>query len=783
MRPIRLELEGFTSYRQRTELDFSGLDLFVITGPTGAGKSSLVDAITYALYGRVPRVGAEIKDCIAQGIERMQVAFEFAVGDERYRVFRSTSRRGQAAIQLERYEDGAWVALEGRVREANARMEQLIGLDFEAFTRSVLLPQGQFHQFLAGKPEERRKILTELLRLDVYDRIRSRASHIASESLSLADSIDRRLQEDYAEATPKTLRARQREAKELSTTLAALDTQHDALMTGRRVASQLADARGRLDELRQQHEEAHARYEEARELLEKGEQELSDLQERLEAVDEAIGKNAYDDQLYARLTRALSLGQDIAGLDQRLDEAAREDKAQCSRINDIEVDLQRTQAELAAAGKEMTEAQEALEGARREHAAAALRQGLKPGDPCPVCRQPVGEILPEEHPPLLQAETRVKQAKRREEAVRKQATGGEKTLALARQALENLEQRRTRDRQDRAMKAQTLDELLGEEADRIVASLEARLQHQAFARQELRNLREQRNGLDGNLRGKEKALRQAEQERAALAQGREAAAEAIDGAEEEIRQHIESLMSQARAQNWSDVLDALRNDSDPLPALARRLATCEDQRDETRERLAVLRDTIKQLKDDIKKRRELGQEVTDLRRKEAVARELADLLRANHFQAFVQEEALRILAEDSTRQLHDLSGGRYALTVDRQDFLVVDHWNADETRPVKTLSGGETFLASLALALALAERLPELGVGKSRVTLESLFLDEGFGTLDEETREAVAQAVELLRTSNRMVCLITHIRELAERMPARIEVVKSESGSQLVLAC
>jgi exonuclease SbcC len=113
---------------------------------------------------------------------------------------------------------------------------------------------------------------------------------------------------------------------------------------------------------------------------------------------------------------------------------------------------------------------------------------------------------------------------------------------------------------------------------------------------------------------------------------------------------------------------------------------------------------------------------------------------------------------------------------------VADHWNADETRSVETLSGGETFLASLALALALAERLPGLAGAQGQVRLESLFLDEGFGTLDVGTLEVVAHALEAPRSANRMVCLVTHIGELAERMPARIEVVKTQSGNHIAVS-
>src|SRR5438046_6646606 len=102
VQPIRIELEGFTAFHERACLDFSSLDLFAITGPTGAGKSSLIDAISYALYGRVPRVGTNISACISQGCPRMWVQLDFQAGDGAYRIFRETRRSGQGAIRLER---------------------------------------------------------------------------------------------------------------------------------------------------------------------------------------------------------------------------------------------------------------------------------------------------------------------------------------------------------------------------------------------------------------------------------------------------------------------------------------------------------------------------------------------------------------------------------------------------------------------------------------------------------------------------------------------------------
>jgi exonuclease SbcC len=111
----------------------------------------------------------------------------------------------------------------------------------------------------------------------------------------------------------------------------------------------------------------------------------------------------------------------------------------------------------------------------------------------------------------------------------------------------------------------------------------------------------------------------------------------------------------------------------------------------------------------------------------------------------------------------------------------VDQWNADQSRSVRTLSGGETFLASLSLSLALAESLPGLAASR-RVVLDSVFLDEGFGSLDAEALDRAADALDALRGENRMVCIVTHLQELAQRLPARVVVNKTESGSSVSIA-
>ena len=133
----------------------------------------------------------------------------------------------------------------------------------------------------------------------------------------------------------------------------------------------------------------------------------------------------------------------------------------------------------------------------------------------------------------------------------------------------------------------------------------------------------------------------------------------------------------------------------------------------------------------------------------------------------------------ASETLELLSGNQYTLAVNEgNEFEVIDHRNADDRRAAKTLSGGETFQASLALALALADQVGSMAAGGA-AKLDSIFLDEGFGTLDADSLDAVASALETLGSDDRMVGIVTHVRELAERVPVRYEVVKGPRTSTI----
>ena len=227
MRPDRLRIENFTCFRDLVELDFEGLNLFAITGPTGAGKSSLLDAMIFALYGKVPRMGGKgLAELISLGRDRMGVVFDFTIGERHLRIARTVRRKsGAAQVQLDEVGAGGDVPVCSGVRETEEKIKELVGLSYEAFTQAVVLPQGEFAHFLKSAPGEQRKILRDLLRLLVYERMRDIAARERDRLKTILGQLEERLGKDYAGATEQALESRRQSERELSNGLKELADQ------------------------------------------------------------------------------------------------------------------------------------------------------------------------------------------------------------------------------------------------------------------------------------------------------------------------------------------------------------------------------------------------------------------------------------------------------------------------------------------------------------------------------------------------------------------------------
>lgn len=194
---------------------------------------------------------------------------------------------------------------------------------------------------------------------------------------------------------------------------------------------------------------------------------------------------------------------------------------------------------------------------------------------------------------------------------------------------------------------------------------------------------------------------------------------------------------------------------------------------------AAARTAAQHAADRFRERERLHKQKDEATEQAQVAATLTNLLRSDAFQAWLLESALTSLVADASDLLLDMSSGQFDLRVRNKDLEVVDHNDADSTRSVRTLSGGETFQASLALALALSRQVSSLAASGA-AKLESIFLDEGFGTLDQTSLDVVAATLEnLAATGERMVGVITHVPALADRIPVRFQVTRTGAKSRI----
>ena len=1007
MRPLRLELRGFTSFRETAVLDFEGRRLFAITGPTGAGKSSLLDAMTWALYGQVPRVGAATRQLIAHGANAMAVRLDFSVRGQRHRV----SRQAPASVgaRLERLRgDGSWEPLADRSREVTRRATDLLGLDFDTFTRTVLLPQGAFDLFLRGDEPQRREILTRLLDLERYEEAgraaRNRAAGASASAAALRDQVER-----LADASPEAIAAFEAGRDDLARKARALDERRallDALVAAAGAAAEANAEAGRAALARAEaerdleaatgaveaagraaaaaeaaregveaeraalgyDEEAHRRLErEAARLDEReaarreAEAAEADLAAAADAADGAAERAAAAgagaeraDEARARAGEAHraalgalaaaeaaaraaegALGEAANAADDARAEAERaaSECAERARALDGLAERQRARREAAAeAGRALGAANEAHEAARRareaaserlreaeaSHAAAAsaletaqrrdaaltLQRGLSPGDPCPVCGEPVGHVEPHPAPALdaarealdaadaalAEARGEASDAGGALAAEAARASGAAEALDAAREALDaadaalaeagadsadpaaavasalaGAERERERaaeaaDARDRAaggaralglLRASIGEALAGREepppagGDAIApeaarAALEAAIARQreaasgaagaldearraegeaAASASEAARAGERREHAGRALEGARARLAafgdapdDADGVRAALAEAQRRAARhgelaaALAGAERgaaAAAAHGEAARTaRERAEARAALLAAAAEAADAEAAEARerlgaawRAAGAEGEPDAARaealraaheaERLecasalAVAGQRLEAARTDAERAASMRGEAVGYEADAALAGALDLELRRNRFIAWVQREAMQMLAADAAERLLQLSSGRYRLAAEGDAFAVIDGLNGDERRSVKTLSGGETFLASLALALALSERLPEIAGRGGAMSLESLFLDEGFGSLDQESLDIAIGGLEALSGGRRLVGVISHVPDVAERLPDRVEVVRTGASSAI----
>jgi DNA repair protein SbcC/Rad50 len=823
VRPLRLDMAGFTVFRDETTVDFTDADYFALVGPTGSGKSTVLDGICFALYGTVPRWGGArgIGNALAPSATEARVRLVFESAGSRYVATRVVRRDGRgnvktagAGLQLmppgfdvTRLDTGMTLedlgdVLAGTPAEMDQAVVEAVGLPYEQFTSCVVLPQGQFADFLHAKPATRQQILVNLLGLHVYEEVQALASTRATKAEAQLATVDQMLS-GLADATDEAVEAAERQLTAMRDLTGAVEAAVPRLRESRAAESVAAAARDALDgEL--------AALDAVRTPAGSVQVAESAVAARTESAAAAEAVRAAE-ELEEKVRGELAAAGDAGSLGLMLDRHAELDRLTgqaewfAGEVSVAEVEFQDALAAAELAQAAHAGAEQVLEQARADYTeaqrldrAAAIRAQLTAGETCPVCEQPVATVPPMPAGSAVQAAEATGKAARA--AAEVASTAYRERDAVARKLENNLERKRAQQEHHLSRLAEVraaLADSPGAEA------LRSRLA-------ELTKLQDRLDKAAARVRTTREALRRAQREVAVAEEQQRAAWRTFDTTRDSVgrfapppadREDLSgawsTLVEWARAERArradrraeADAAVAAAHDAtvaayDAVVALftaaglaapARRATGTGSGDADLIRAAAVAAERAEAAWQRLADRRAQAREFTEQRathvRDQRVAKSLAGHLRANNFERWLLEEALDLLVDGASRILRELTGDQYELVHDKGEFYVLDQHDAGLRRGVRTLSGGETFQASLALALALSEQLA--GMSTTAASLESIVLDEGFGTLDAATLDVVAATLEnLAARGDRMVGVVTHVHALAERVPVRFEVHK-----------
>ena len=367
MRPIKLTIEGFTSFAERAEIDFSDLDLFAIIGPTGSGKTSLLDAMTWALYGRTSRLGKVAAELISHGSNKVTAHLEFVVGNDRYQVARTAKRSGSPQIRFEKY-DGTWIPVEADgAAEINDAVSRIVGLDFDAFTRSVILPQGKFDAFLRGEHKERREILKTLLGLEVYDRMRELAGTKRDQLKAQQEARQGVIERDYANANEENLKALQTDLRQEQKALKenAGEARQVEKLLG--CANELRRSRESLAQQRSVRVEVLVQHLKASGIVSEESGKVESVRKAIQDAEDEIARVVVDDTRYEQLVT----------LNERAGTLAQMERSQANLVGtreNAQAELQLVREQSAAAGEKSERAE--ARRTKADNACALAREDL-----------------------------------------------------------------------------------------------------------------------------------------------------------------------------------------------------------------------------------------------------------------------------------------------------------------------------------------------------------------------------------------------------------------------
>lgn len=874
MKPIQLVLSAFGPYVERTVIDFSALGeegLFLIAGDTGAGKTTIFDAISFALYGEASGGKEKRKsksfhsDYVSDQTETY-VELTFRHRGETWWIRRNleyqrpakkkkdgmeTTTRQAADAQMRNEDTGEEIL---RMDDVNRRVRELLGLTQDQFTQTVMIAQGDFLKILTASSDDRKKLFRDLFHTNLYVDLQSRLQEknraCADEQKALeqvilsaegkidpeAEFAEREILLSYCgqiqhtdalcallarlieqeKAAQEQARAQKKEAADQIGALIAAVTEGERINrdfadweSKRARLAALTAGQGEIDAQRaalaaarraQQLETDEALMRRTRRDMDAQRAALSDAQAALEQAEKALPETE------TRMKEAESRGGEIHAL-----------LAQAKQMEDclpVLGEVERLKAALDTQKRELQRLTETSSRAQAAYIAAQnsyylsqaglLARELKAGQPCPVCGS-TAHPCPAQITPETVTRQALEQAAQRRETAEKAQSDAATRLAANQAALDEREDRL------RALKIGA-----DETRQRLAARIDAAHQAAADRQREIDAARSAYQTLDKRKTAAQSAVDAAQKQLAALEKDLRAQTEAfeqkraahgfedeasyrlakrtnadIERLDREIRNYDEQKRTlAAQTHELEDKLSG-RQKTD-LTALQNRQAAALDRqaKAENAEKAMVRKLTLHESAE--REIRQANAAIQKKRGKWQIIQELytccAGIAAGNPrakltFEAYVQQYYFRFVVAAANKRLTRLTDGMFTLRVMREaanrvsqsglDLEVLDR-STGQARDVSTLSGGESFLASLALALGLSDAVQSQS---GQIRMDAMFIDEGFGSLDENALRSSIDVLLELADGKRLIGIISHVQELEERIDKQIVVTKTPNGS------
>jgi exonuclease SbcC len=848
MIPLSLTMRNFMCYgEQASSLDLSGVHLACLAGDNGHGKSAIIDAMTWALWGK-GRVSRD-DDLVHLGAREMEVDLEFRLGDSRYRVIRQRQKngtRGRTSLEFQVLDGTELRSLTSNtIRQTQAAIIDTLHMEYDTFINSAFLLQGRADEFTSRPPAERKRILGEILDLSYYDYLEERAKQFSKEADLRLRGITATLQEMQKELSRRPeyeedLHRAERAASELTSRLRAEEESlRDLRAKKKELDLRQEESRG-LESRKQQCESELAR---AKQEIENSDSKIASYQEILArgptieaGYQQLLDARKTEAELSRKLTRQARLSEQRGELLRIVDAARSQLSVERQRLTTTLSSLESTAGRAESLERKLKEVREQLEHlaarieerdrllaqeqelSNQEAALAAHNQQLK--SEMGLLKEKL--VLLEDAEafcPLCGSELEDEERENIERSYEREGTEKGDLYRQHSAAIERLKQeisdiRRTRDQAD--AEVSSLASLKGEEVSLARAleeartaageftktnedlqSLDRRLEENDFApeeRQPLKDLDEQLASIayDANRHEEVRIVMEDSAHFEAENRDLESARQSLDAEREKVAERKER-----RAQLQREVDD-----------LSGRMAVLQERVQELREAardLDALRSSVEQLQiDEADARLRLGaarqrldhclhldeeseeksRQEKETQQEKAIYDELRLAFGKKGVQAMIIEAVIPEIEDDANHLLARMTDGRLnvrlksqreTLKGDSVETLTIEVADELGARDYALFSGGEAFRVNFAIRVALSKLLAR----RAGARLQTLIVDEGFGTQDAQGRDRLVEAINSIQDDFELILVITHLEELKDAFPVRIDVFKTPEGSQI----